>query len=127
MLTRNIDLSAILPNTMHIDHQVNQVRPNNIVSSLNQFISPCETDEDLLAKVEHIMMELTKIMDNIDVQQNTQIVNMSNNGLSNAHSLSNTIPLFAQNSELGELWESSIGGHVEDKEGRETKEIEKSR
>ena len=72
------------------------------------------------------MMELTKIMDNIDVQQNTQIVNMSNNGLSNAHSLSNTIPLFAQNSELGELWESSIGGHVEEKDGREAREVEKS-
>lgn len=55
-------------------------------------------DEDIYLRVEQILNELTKIMENIDVQQNTQI-NLSNN-VSNAHSLSNTIPLFAHPSEL---------------------------
>lgn len=58
------------------------------------------------------MMELTKIMDNIEGHQTTQI-NISNNNISNANSLSNTIPLFAHPSELEELEESSI----QEKEG----------
>jgi hypothetical protein len=40
------------------------------------------------------MLELTKIMDNIDAHQNTQI-NLSNNNTSNGISLSQTIPLYA--------------------------------
>lgn len=53
-------------------------------------------------KVEQIMNELTKIMENIEGQQNTQI-NISNH-LSNANSLSRTIPLFERADEglLGE-------------------------
>lgn len=74
-----------------------------------------ETDEDLILRVEQIMMELTKIMDNIDAQQITQI-NISNANISNANSLSNTIPLFAHPSELEELSESSI----QDKEAEKT-------
>lgn len=65
---------------------------------MNLNMNSMESDEDLIAKVEQIMNELTKIMENIDAQQNTQI-NISNN-ISNAHSLSNTIPLFAHPSEL---------------------------
>ena len=46
-------------------------------------------------------MELTKIMETVEGQQQTQI-NMTN-PLSNANSLSNTIPIFVRPEELEEL------------------------
>ena len=60
-----------------------------------------ENEEDMLARMEQIMMELTKIMESVEGQQQTQI-NMTN-ALSNAHSLSNTIPIFVQPEELEEF------------------------
>ena len=47
------------------------------------------------------------------MQSNTQIVNLSNNGMSAVGELSNTIPIFVQQEELGELWESAIANNDE--------------
>lgn len=59
------------------------------------------------------MNQLTKIMEHIDMQSHTQIVNISNNGMSAVGELSNTIPIFVQQEELGELWESAIANNDE--------------
>lgn len=59
------------------------------------------------------MNQLTKIMEHIDMQSHTQIVNLSNNGMSAVGELSNTIPIFVQQEELGELWESAIANNDE--------------
>lgn len=104
LLTKNIDISAILPHSQPQIHNNSQ----SIIQPFNRAVQLMNNteDEDLILRVEQIMNELTKIMDNIDLQHNTQI-NMSNN-ISRAHSLSNTIPLFAHPSELEEFEESSI-------------------
>lgn len=47
------------------------------------------------------------------MQSHTQIVNLSNNGMSAVGELSNTIPIFVQQEELGELWESTIANNDE--------------
>lgn len=47
------------------------------------------------------------------MQSHTQIVNLSNNGMSAVGELSNTIPIFVQQEELGELWESAIANNDE--------------
>lgn len=47
------------------------------------------------------------------MQSHTQIVNISNNGMSAVGELSNTIPIFVQQEELGELWESAIANNDE--------------
>ena len=47
----------------------------------------------MLQRMEQIMSELTKIMETIENQHQTQI-NMSNPDVNNNHSLSNTIPLY---------------------------------
>ena len=61
LLTKNIDVSAILPN-QQAGQQQNSV--NESFNKLN-ILSGGESDEDLLMKVEQIMSELTKIMENI--------------------------------------------------------------
>lgn len=86
LLNKNIDISAIIPNTSILH------------SSLSFHRTSLENDDEMLMRMEQIMMELTKIMETVEGQQQTQI-NMTN-PLSNANSLSNTIPIFVRPEEL---------------------------
>lgn len=83
LLTKNIDISAIMP----ISSSNNQ---NNILELLSTKSN--ENDDELLLRMEQIWMELTRVMETIEEHQNTN-VHMTN-PLDNPNSFSNTIQLY---------------------------------
>lgn len=93
LLTKNIDISAIMPAP-----QTGQTGQTH--GSLTDLLSGRfgENDDELLQRMEQIMLELTRVMEGIEEQQQTK-VNMSN-PLDNPNSFSNTLHLYPHNSHL---------------------------
>ena len=84
LLTKNIDISAIIPQNHH-----------NSLASFSLYRQQGE-DEDLIVRMEQVMNELTRIMEAIEHQHHTQTNINIDNPLSAANSLSNTIPLYTR-------------------------------
>lgn len=88
ILSKNMDLSGIL-----------KEQPSIIEWLSNK--SGQENDDELLQRMEQIMMELTRVIETIEENQHTK-VNYSN-PLDNPNSFSNTVQLYSKNSQLQDL------------------------
>lgn len=89
LLTRNIDISAILPSPQQTSDWLG--REN-------------EGEDELLQRMEQVMLELTRVMETIEEQQATK--GHITNPLDNPNSFSNTIQLYNPNSQLQDLSKS---------------------
>jgi predicted Abi (CAAX) family protease len=82
LLTKNVDISAIQPNVSSQSSVIEWLsnRSNN------------ENDDELLQRMEQIMLELTRVIETIEEHQNTEV--HTTNPLDNPNSFSNTIHLY---------------------------------
>lgn len=93
-------------------HQQNQHVTGEWSSSHR--LSAAENEDELLQRMEQIMLELTRIIESVEDQNNTRQENLSNPLGGNSHSLSNTIPLYPLK---GNLLEESDNIFQEAEEG----------
>ena len=107
MHKKNMDLELQLRKLRHtvINHQeeISSIAPSPLHQSLTEWVNNQTTDNDdeIMQRIENIMMELTRVLETIEDQQNTK--GHISNPLDNPNSFSNTVQLYQQNSNLQNL------------------------
>ena len=108
MHKKNMDLELQLrklKNTLLTHHEeISSIAPPPVQQELTDWLnnrSQHDNDDEMMQRIENIMLELTRVLETIEDQQNTK--GHITNPLDNPNSFSNTVQLYQQSSNLQNL------------------------